>query len=50
MLEEKRFADEAGYTAAAAAMERELARLKVVRKHRARKTPIISGAETEQES
>lgn len=50
VLAEKRTADVESFTLAAAALERELARLKVVRRHRPRGGPIISGAETEQES
>ena len=48
LLEEKRNVDDVAYNAAAAAMERELARLKVVRRRRPRTGPIISSSETEQ--
>lgn len=41
LLEEKRRVDEVSFVDAAAALERELARLKVVRKHRARGTKTI---------
>ncbi|MDP3245098.1 MAG: ATP synthase F1 subunit epsilon [bacterium] len=50
LLEEKRGADEVAYGAAAAALERELARLKVARRHRAggaKRGPIITGGEME---
>ena len=50
VLEEKRTLDEESFTLAAVALERELARLKVARKRRARGGPVIVGTETEQES
>lgn len=50
VLAEKRTTDVESFTAAAAALERELARLKVARRHRPRGGPVISSAETEQES
>lgn len=49
VLKEKRYIDTTSYTAAAAALERELARLKVIRKKRAKGGgPVISSIETEQ--
>lgn len=50
MLEEKKFIDDVSYNAAAGALERELARLKVVHKHRSHRGPTISSVETDQES
>lgn len=50
VLKEKRTMDDETFAAAAAGLERELARLKVARRHRSRGGPIISGVETEQES
>lgn len=50
LLEEKRGADEVTYGAAAAALERELVRLKVARRHHAKRGPMISVSGTEQDS
>ena len=49
-LKEKRSMDDETFAAAAAGLERELARLKVARSHRARGGPTISGAQTDQEA
>lgn len=48
VMEEKKGLDEVAYAAAAAALERELARLKVARRRVPRSGPVISGAETDQ--
>lgn len=50
VLSEKRTLDEESFALAAAALERELARLKVARKRRTRGGPTISSSETEQGS
>lgn len=48
LVEEKRTVDAGSFASAAAALERELARLKVARKHRGGKSvPTISSSETE---
>lgn len=48
VLEEKRNADDVSFADAAVGLERELARLKVARKHRRGKTgPVISSGDTE---
>lgn len=49
VLHEKRNLDDESFAAAAAGLERELARLKVARRHRSRGGPIISSTETAQE-
>lgn len=49
VLQEKRNMDDESFAAAAAGLERELARLKVARRHRSRGGLTISGAETAQE-
>ena len=49
VLHEKRSMDDETFAAAAAGLERELARLKVARKHRPRGGPAISNTETAQE-
>lgn len=50
VLKEKRVVDDESFAAAAAALERELARLKVARKRHPRGGPTISSVETGQES
>ena len=49
-LKEKRNMDDETFAAAAAGLERELARLKVARRHRTRGGPVISSVKTAQES
>jgi F-type H+-transporting ATPase subunit epsilon len=49
VLAEKRYADEASYSAAVAALERELARLKVIYKRRTKRGPSIGSSGTNQE-
>ena len=48
LMEEKRLTDDVAYASAAAGLERELARLKVARRHHSRGGPIISSQETNQ--
>lgn|SRR3989338_11234030 len=50
VLHEKRTMDDESFAAAAAGLERELARLKVARRHRSHGGPVISSTETAQES
>lgn len=49
-LHEKRSMDDESFAAAAAGLERELARLRVARKRRPHTGPVISSTETAQES
>ena len=49
VLHEKRSLDDESFAAAAAGLERELARLKVVRRRRSHGGPVITSTETEQE-
>ena len=48
-LKEKRNMDDETFAAAAAGLERELARLRVARRHRSHAGPTISSTQTEQE-
>ncbi|MBI2552626.1 ATP synthase F1 subunit epsilon [Candidatus Uhrbacteria bacterium] len=48
-LTEKRNMDDETFAAAAAGLERELARLKVARRHRGHGGPVVSGTQTGQE-
>lgn len=47
LMAEKKGVDDVAYSAAAAALERELARLKVAHRHHSKRGPVISSGETE---